>query len=429
MIRYACLALVLTATVHAEEWPGWRGPRGDGTSAEKDLPLKFSGADNGENLRWKTEIPGKGHSSPVVWGGRVFVTSCIESEQKRMLYCLDRSDGKILWERVVLISKLEKKHPLNGYASSTPATDGTYVYVSFLRTANAPANVAPEMQVCCYDFDGELVWHHTPGKLTSQHGFCSPPILYRDLVILNGDQDNVPDPKNHGYLVALDRKTGDEKWRTERPNQTRSYCAPLLIKSAKNPMVTQLVLSGSKCVASYDADTGKQLWIIDGPTEQYVASLVFLDNILFLTAGFPTYHLMGIDPDGRGDVTRTAVLWHHDKVDPKKAAYVPSPIAFDGHFFVVSDVGYLNCLEAKTGKLLWTEKLGRHHSGAPVLADGRFFFPDDNGVVWVVKAGAKFEVLQKNELGEECYSSPAVSHGQLFIRGLNNLFCFGPPGK
>jgi outer membrane protein assembly factor BamB len=432
MMRFVSLTLALvltTCAVYAEEWPGWRGPRGDGTSAEKNVPLKFGGNDNGENLRWKTEIPGKGHSSPVVWGDRVFVTSCIENEQKRVLYCLDRADGKILWERVVLTSKLERKHPLNSYASSTPATDGKYVYVTFLETPSTPANAAPQMKVYCYDFDGEKVWEQTPGKLTSQHGFCSPPILHKDLVILNGDQDNVPDPKNHGYLVALDKKTGDEKWRTERPNQTRSYCAPLLIQSAKNPKVTQLVLSGSKCVAGYDADTGKQLWIIDGPTEQYVASLVYLDNILFLTAGFPTYHLMGISPDGEGDVTKTAVLWHHAKVDPKKASYVPSPIAFDGHFFVVSDAGYLNCLEAKTGRLLWTEKLGRHHSASPVLADGRFYFPDDNGNVWVVKASDKFEVLQKNELGEECYSSPAVSHGQIFIRGLNHLFCFGAADK
>jgi outer membrane protein assembly factor BamB len=423
MKRFTTLALVLfvTGAVSAEEWPGWRGPRGDGTSTEKNIPQKFSGEDKGENLRWKTEIPGKGHSSPIIWGDRVFVTSCIESDQKRMLYCLDRADGKIRWERVVLAAKLEGKHPLNSYASSTPATDGKYVYVSFLDS--------PNMKVFCYDFDGEKVWEQTPGKLTSKHGFCSPPILHKDLVILNGDQDNEPDPKNRGYLVALDKKTGEEKWRTERPNQTRSYCPPILINSKKNPKVTQLVLSGSKCVASYDADTGKQRWIIDGPTEQYVASLVYLDGVLFLTAGFPTYHVMAIDPDREGDVTKTAVLWHHSKVDPKKAAYVPSPLAYDGHFYVISDVGYLNCLDAKNGRLLWTEKLGRQHSASAVLADGRIYLPDDQGTVWVVKASPKFEVLQKNEVGEECHASPAISHGQIFIRGLQHLFCFGTAEK
>jgi outer membrane protein assembly factor BamB len=414
MMRFAALALLLAATVAcAEEWPGWRGPRGDGTSAEKNLPLKFSG--DGDNLRWKTEIPGKGHSSPVVWGDRVFVTSCIEAEQKRMLYCLDRKDGKILWERLVLTAKLEGKHPLNSHASSTPATDGKHVFVTFLDP--------PNMKVYCYDFDGDKVWDKTPGTLTSRHGFCSPPVLYKDLVILNGDQDNEPDKKNRGYLVALDKKTGAEKWRTDRPNQTRSYCVPILVNSAKNSTVTQLVLSGSKCVTAYDADTGKLRWIIDGPTEQYVASLVFLDQTLFLTTGFPEYHVMGIDPDGEGDVTKSAVRWHA-KVDPRYAAYVPSPIACNGHFFVVSDIGYLNCYEAKAGKLVWSERLGKHHSSSPVLADGRFYFPDDKGVVWVVKANDKFEVLQRNELGEECYASPAVAHGQLFMRGLHSLFCF-----
>ena len=248
-------------------------------------------------------------------------------------------------------------------------------------------------------------------------------MLYKDLVILNGDQDNKPDPKNRGYLVALDKKTGEEKWRTDRPNQTRSYCVPILINSAKNPSVTQLVLSGSKCVTSYDADTGKLRWIINGPTEQYVASLVFLDQTLFLTTGFPEYHVMGIDPDGEGDVTKSAVRWH-TKVSDRYAAYVPSPIAHDGHFFVVSDTGRLNCYDAKAGKRLWSEALGDKHSSSPVLAEGRFYLPDNKGVVWVVKASDKFEVLQKNDLGEECYASPAVAHGQLFIRGLNHLFCF-----
>jgi outer membrane protein assembly factor BamB len=283
MPRFAiltCTLLFAAAAVTAEEWPSWRGPRGDGTSTETHIPLKFSGADNGENLRWKTEIPGKGHSSPVVWGDRVFVTSCIEADQKRMLYCLDRTNGKILWDKVVLTAKLEGKHALNSFASATPATDGKYVWVTFLDM--------PSMKVFCYDFEGEKIWEKTTGPLTSQHGFCSSPILYKDLVILNGDQDNKPDKTNRGYLVALDKKTGEEKWRTLRPNQTRSYCTPILIQSAKHPKVTQLVMSGSKCVASYNADTGEQLWLIDGPTEQYVASLVFLDQVLFLTTGFRT---------------------------------------------------------------------------------------------------------------------------------------------
>src|SRR5262249_31937670 len=160
----------------------------------------------------------------------------------------------LLWQRVVLTSKLERKDRLNSYASSTPVTDGKHVWVTFLQE--------PDIQVVCYDFDGNEVWRRSPGKFDSMHGFCSSPALYKDLVIINGDQDA------EAYLVALDKHTGAERWRADRPNRTRSYCAPLVVEAAGRP---QLVLSGSKCVASYDPETGKQLWIIDGPTEQYVA--------------------------------------------------------------------------------------------------------------------------------------------------------------
>ena len=413
--RFAVGMLTLflcAATAHAEDWPSWRGPRLDGTSTEKNLPLRWSDKDN---VAWKTEIPGIGHSSPIIFGDRVFVTSCIENEQKRMLYCLDRTSGKILWERNVVTSKLEHKHGLNSFASSTPTTDGKYLWVSFLEY--------PKMVVVCYDYEGKEVWRKSPGALLSTHGFCSSPVLHKDLIILNGDQDA------QAYIVALDKKTGEEKWRADRPNKTRSYCTPILIESKGKPGVTQLVLSGSKCVTSYNADTGKLLWIINGPTEQYVASLVFTDEMLFLTTGFPEYHLMGIRPDGEGDVTKSQVAWHHAKLPAKEASYVPSPIAYDAHFFVVSDLGFLTCLEAATGKKLWMEKMGKHHSASPVVADGHFYFPDDDGVTWVLKAGNKFDVVAKNELGEPVRASPAISRGQIFLRGSNHLFCIGKETK
>jgi outer membrane protein assembly factor BamB len=251
MKRIAGLALafvVLGSAALAGEWPSWRGPHGDGTSDETGLPLRWS---RGENVAWKTAIPGKGHSSPIVWGDRVFVTSCREDQGQRLLLCLDRRDGRILWERVVLTAPLEKLHALNGRASSTPATDGRYVWVTFLA--------GDDVQVACHDFDGRRVWQRSPGQFFSRHGFCSSPALYKDLVIVNGDQDV------EAWIVALDKATGAERWRAGRPNRTRSYCPPLVFDAAGRK---QLVLSGSKCVAAYDADTGKQHWIIDGPTEE-----------------------------------------------------------------------------------------------------------------------------------------------------------------
>jgi outer membrane protein assembly factor BamB len=420
LILVGLLAL-LGGGAAAEEWPGWRGPRGDGTSSETGVPLEWGRA---RNVRWKVPIPGVGHSSPVVWGDRIFVTTCVEEEGKgkertgrRVLLCLDRRSGKELWQRTVLRAKLERKHALNSYASSTPVTDGKHVWVSFLDF--------PDMRVYCYDVAGNKVWERSPGPLLSVHGFCSSPVLHKGLVILNGDQDA------KAYLVALDQKTGAERWRADRPNRTRSYCTPILLPDPKRPGVTQLVLSGSKCVTGYDADTGKLLWIVDGPTEQYVASLVHLDGVLFLTTGFPQRHLMGISPEGNGNITHTRhVLWHvpHTVNRDRGASYVPSPIGHAGHFFVVSDPGYLSCLEAKTGKRLWMHKLGRRHSASPVLLEGHLVLPDDDGTTWVVKAGPKFEVAHKNVLGEPIYASPAVSRGQLFLRSDKHLWCVGAAG-
>jgi outer membrane protein assembly factor BamB len=408
-VALGVLVLFLASAAPAEEWPGWRGPRGDGVSGEKNVPTKWSST---ANVHWKIAIPGLGHSSPIVWADRVFITTCIEEQKQRLLLCLDRHTGKKLWERVVLTAPLEQKHRLNNFASATPAADGKQVYVAFLDY--------PHMVVVSYDFEGKEVWRKSPGTLLSKHGFCSSPVLYKDLVILNGDQDG------DGYLVALDRATGAERWRTARPNHTRSYCTPVIYDAAGKK---QLVLSGSRCVASYDPDTGKQHWIIDGPTEQYVASLVMLDGLFFLTAGYPKYHLMAIRPDGRGNVTRSHVAWHHADVGASGASYVPSPIAHDQYLYVVSDSGFLHCLEAKTGKKLWTQRLGRHHSASPVYADGHLYFLGDDGLTLVLKANGKYDVVSQNALEEECYASPAISRGQLFIRTLHHLYCIGEPAR
>lgn len=423
------LSLFVANVAFAEDWPCWRGPRLDGRSAEKGLPTKWSAKDN---VAWKTPLPGVGHSSPVVHGDRVFVTSCLLKEQERVLLCLDRRDGKILWQRTVVESPLEPKHRLNSYASSTPATDGEHVWVTFLRLrpktdkdgpirkprekSPVPANLHAEMVVACYTVAGDKVWEKVPGQFYSRHGFCTHVVPYKDTLLLNGDQDA------EAYLVALDKQTGEEKWRVDRPNRVRSYCAPLIVNAGGK---TQMVLTGSLCTTGYDPDTGKLLWIMDGPTEQYVASPVFGDGLLFMTAGFPDYHNWTIRPDGAGNITKSHVAWHEARTVARKASYVPSPLYVPGHFWVISDLGNLSCFEAKTGRRVFLEKLGTHHSASPVLADGHVYLTDDAGVTYVLKAGGTFEVVSQNSLGEECYSSPAVSQGQLFIRTLGHLWCIG----
>ena len=403
IIAFLCsvisLVIALSGVVLAENWPGWRGPRGDGTSLEKNVPIRWSAT---QNIVWKVPIPGKGHASPIVWGRYIFVVTAIKEKKQRILLCLDRKDGKILWQRVVLEAPSERINSLNSYASSTPATDGQRVYISFLDR--------DKMFIAAYDFDGNRLWEVKPGVFSSMHGYCSSPVIWKDKLIVNGDHDGP------SYIVALSRATGQTIWKTPRPNRTRSYCTPIIRQiDGRN----QMVLSGTMCVASYDPDNGKQHWLIDGPTEQYVASIVYNGELLFMTCGFPDRFIQAIRPDGRGNVTDTHVLWQKDR----DCSYVPSPIAFGPYFLVVTDNGVATCFEAKTGKSCWRERLGPHYSASLVSANGLVYFLSDKGVMTIVKPGEELDIVARNELGENTYASPAISDGQIFLRGAKNLYC------
>ncbi len=415
----------VSTTGLAEDWPQWRGPRGDGTSLEKGLPTRWNGPQK-QNIAWKVEIPGRGHASPVVSGDRVFVVSCRQERRERILLCLDRQSGRILWEKVVIVSPLERRHELNSCASSTPATDGRLVYVAFAaidptvrqgdqsytNEKESPPGDPCEMVVAAYDFQGRRQWLVRPGKFASKHGFCSSPLLFENLLILNGDHDG------DAYLVALDRATGRTVWKTPRENKTRSYCVPIIRQVDGR---TELMLSGSLCVAGYDPHSGARQWILDGPTEQFVASPVYNGKLLFISGGFPEFHILAIRPDGHGNVTKTHVAWH----TTKGCAYVPSPIIAGGgkYFLVVSDGGIASCFEAASGKRYWMERIGTHYSASAVEAGGLVYFLSDRGVTTIVRPGPKFEALAVNRLGEDCHASPAVSHGCLFLRAQQNLYC------
>ena len=401
------IPVVLLASVLpilAENWPQWRGPRLDGTSVEKNAPVHWSAT---SNVLWKTELPGLGHASPIVYGDKLFTVSAVPETQDRVLLCLDRKTGTIAWQQSVIKSPLEKKHSLNSHASSTPACDGQRVFVSFLDKA--------EMVVAAYDLGGKQQWVKRPGKFSSMHGFCSSPILFKDKVILNGDHDG------DGYMVGLERKTGKELWRIDRPNKTRSYTVPLIREIAGR---TQMILTGTKCTTSYDPNNGKLHWIIDGPTDQFVASPVYSEKtgLVYITGGFPDHHILAIKPDGRGDVTSTKIVWRTNK----GVAYVPSPIIESDYFLVVSDSGVAHCFEAASGKIAWQERLGEHHASL-VSANGLVYFLNDNGVMNVVRPGETFERVASNTIGEKTFASPAISDGQLFIRSEKHLFCIGTP--
>ena len=407
----------------AENWPGWRGPRGDGTSLEKQAPVKWSVTDN---IAWKVAIPGKGHSSPVIWGDKIFLIACLPEKEERVLMCLDRRNGKTLWQRTILKTPLESAHRLNSRASGTPATDGKLVYVTVMKVDNrkipapnvgSPRLITPgAIVLAAFDLDGNKMWSKNVGEFVSAHGFNACPILYRDLVIINGDHDG------NAYLAALDRETGKLRWKIDRENKTRSYATPIIRTIGGRE---QMILSGSKSVASYDPASGKRHWIIDGPTEQFVASMVYNGQYVFVTGGFPERHILAIRPEGRGNVTETHIAWRVKK----GASYVPSPVVLGPYFVIVADNGIASCLKAEDGTRLWMERLGGGHSASAITTNGLAYFVSDRGITTVVRPGSTFEVVAKTDLEELVSSSPAISQGQLFLRGHRHLFCIGTKNK
>lgn len=419
----AILFLVGTAAARGENWPGWRGPRGDGTSLEDKVPVRWDGT-TGENIAWKVEIPGAGHASPIVWEDRVFLASCLSEQRQRVLLCLDRRTGTPLWQRVVLESPLETKHDLNSFASGTPTTDGKRIYVTFLEVdgstipapnVGTPRPVTPgRMVVAAYDFAGELLWTAKPGEFISAHGFCTSPLRFEDLVIVNGDHDG------NAYVAALDAATGEVRWNVKRKHTTRSYVTPIIREVAGR---TQMVFSGNESIVSLNPRDGSLHWEISGPAEQFVASMVDNGQLFFMTAGYPTHHVMGIRPDGSGDVTQTHVSWHVKNA----ACYVPSPVVVGEYLLVADDRGTANCFDTATGNRWWQQRVGSHFSSSLVTAGGLVYFLADDGVMKVVKPGEKFEEIAKNPLGEDCYASPAISQGQILVRARQNLYCIGKP--
>lgn len=435
------LGMVVTALAQAEDWPGWRGPRGDGTSQEQGIPTQWSDT---QNVVWKVAVPGIGHASPIVVGDLLFTVTCLETpgaasgqpstEQRpkrpkpeagkadeksaealvdvdRVLLCFDRRTGQLKWQQTVVSTPLEKMHHLNSHASSTPASDRRLVIAAFLRNLSADPQVnRGEIVVAAYDLNGKQQWLATPGIFSSTHGFCSNPVLFENLVIINGDHDG------ESYITALDKQSGKTVWKVMREHKTRSYCTPLVRTVDGRP---QLILSGSKCVTSYDPRTGKLIWVIDGPTEQFVASIVDNEKLLFMTCGFPDKHLLAIRKDGAGNITESHIAWR----TKENCSYVPSPVVVGDYFLIVADNGIASCYKAADGERMWKERIGRRFSASLVTAGGLAYFTSDDGETVIVKPGPEFEVVAKNALGEACYASPAISDGKLYLRGEKHLFC------
>lgn len=425
-----CFLTSVNNSASAQNWPQWRGPDGSGISTETGIPTEWT---ESKNVRWKAPIPGRGHSSPIVWGNRVFLTTSIEGpivpgaqavrhvrrgqeylhpdsvgadhSYTMKLVCLDFETGKQLWEKTVYEGTVyDNRHKKNTYASATPATDGRFVYLSFEAEG-----------LYCYDFDGKRIWKTSLGRIAKGGmGPGTSPVLFQNLLILQCDQEY----GEGSFIAAVDKKTGKEVWRVAR-DQRRSWATPLLVKFANR---TELVTSGPNKIISYDPLTGKELWSAPGVVSNPIPSPVAGNGLVIVTAGSEAKRVIAIKLGGSGDLTDTAnVAWRYDK----GTAYVPSPLLYNDHLYLLTDAGAISSLEAATGKLIYQARLpvATKFTASPVAFDGKILIVSEDGDSFILKAGPTPEVLNANGLSEPVYASPAIVRGRILIRGEKNLYC------
>jgi len=430
------LAPMVAASGDETNWPQWRGPGGSGVSTEKNLPTEWSET---KNVQWKTEIPGRGHSSPIIWGKKIFLTTSLEGPivpgakavkhiRRGVEYrhpdsvggdhsytinvlCLDRETGKILWEKTAYEGTVyDDRHRKNTFASATPVTDGKYVWTLFDAEG-----------VYCYDFDGKLVWKTSLGKFAKMGmGNGMSPVLFENLVILQCDQE---DGGPGSFIAALDKLSGKEVWRTPR-TQRKTWATPVLVRT---PQRTELIASGAESTVSYDPATGKELWRSEGVISHAIPSAVAGHGMVFVSGGSigQPKLAIGIRLGGSGNLKDTPfVVWKYNK----GTAYVPSPILYGDYLYLMTDGGIITCLEARTGAVKYEGgrvPVPATFTSSPVAFDDKILLTSEDGDTFVIKAGPVCEVIRTNSLGEPVYASIAIGAGKLFIRGEKHLYCIG----
>ena len=424
----------MPAVAYPDNWPQWRGASGNGVSSETGLPTRWSKDD----IAWKAPLKGLGVSSPVVWGDRVFVTSQLGQAELRsdshptlargpeaaaekpmgkgdatadkQLYFLveafRRSDGSRLWDyRVPAEGKLAPLHQKHNLASPSPVTDGDLVYAWF---GNG--------QLVALNMEGKLVWQRHLGKEYSpfeiEWGHGSSPTLYRELLILLCDHI----PSSH--LLALDKNTGKERWKSDRGKGVRSYSTPTVVRG---PAGDELIVNASERIDAYDPSSGKHLWYTGEPNRFPIPVPSSENGVLYASRGYRSGPFMAIRLGGRGDITSTHVQW----LVPTGAPYVSSIVLYQGLIYMANDAGVASCFDSKTGGKVWQARTEGIFSASPVAGDGKVYLISETGETIVLKAGREFQVLARNDIGERMVASPAISGGQILIRTDAHLFCIG----
>jgi len=420
-----------------ENWPSFRGKYAAGVAEGQNLPERWNGA-RGVNIKWKTRIAGLAHSSPIVWRDRVFVTTAISSRgdgqfrhglygdgdasddrsiHKWKLYALERQSGKLLWEKTAYEgAPREKRHIKSSYANSTPATDGRYV-IAFFGSQGLYA----------FDLDGRLIWKKDLGVLNLgaydapdyEWGTASSPTIYKDLVIVQCDT------QNESFLLAADIKTGKTVWKTMR-EELPSWGTPT-IYPGKNRV--ELITNASNFIRGYDPSTGKELWRLGGSSKITAPTPIFSDDLIVVASGRrPEAPIFVIRAGASGDITLSKgqtsskdIAWSKQGRGP----YMPTPLIYRGHLYVLANQGILDCYDLKTGQEIYRQRIphqGGGLSASPVAADGRIYLPSEDGDIFVVKAGPQFELLATNPMGELLMATPAISSGMMFVRTQHHVF-------
>jgi outer membrane protein assembly factor BamB len=427
-MRFLVLFLACTALFGADDdWPRWRGPNDDGM-ARGDAPLEWS---EKKNIAWRAAIPGRGHSSPVIWGDRIFVTTAVPAgdapaappapaqgrggpgggagagrEHKFVVLCLNRQTGKVLWERVATTAiPHEGYHGRYGsFASNSPVTDGKYLYAFFGSRG-----------LYTYDLEGKLVWKKDfpPMGMRLQFGEGSATVLAGGALFLKFDQ------QQGSYLVALDGRSGKELWRVER-DEDSSWSAPLMVEHGGRK---EVVVSATKKVRSYDPATGKLIWECAGLGGNVIPAPVASGGIVYAMSGFRNPNLLAIRLGHQGDLTGTdKIVWTNDRGN----SYTPSPVLHEGKLYMLTDNGMLSCLNATTGEAYYRQqRLPKPYNfkSSPVGANGKLYLSTEEGDVVVARMGEKYEVLATNTHPDEMFiATPAIAGGTLYLRGRETLY-------
>src|SRR5262245_34462046 len=365
------ILLVAAAAGRSDDWPGWRGPNGTGVTAEKHLPVRWSAT---ENVRWKTPLEGAGVSSPVVMGERVFLTASDGRLNDRLhVTCYDRSTGRLLWHLKLFGSAVsDGQFAPGGMAVPTPAADAQRLYALF-GTGD----------LVCLDHEGKPVWIRSLaqeyGPFRNRWGMAASPLLIGDLLVVQVDH------WGESYLLGIDAATGANRWRTVRQASV-NWTSPLAVRAKGR---TQIVAAGTYKVKGYDAQNGSELWSVHGLEMQCIPSPVTETNLIYAISGRNNFTLAIRLDDQRGDLTKSQLVWKAKA----GAAYVPSPVCYEGRYYYVEDTGIANCLDALTGKPVWRERLGGQFHASLLAGDGNVYFASMEGAVSVVKAGQQFELL------------------------------------